>query len=52
MSARGGTSPEVCHADGNEASQNCLRGSWPLDGSVTDQADFIVSAHGARKTHP
>jgi hypothetical protein len=38
--------PEVCHMDGNEASQNYLRQSWPLDGSAASQADFIAGAHG------
>jgi hypothetical protein len=41
-----GLPPEVCHADGNEASQNCLRQSWPLHGSVTSQADFIAGVRG------
>jgi hypothetical protein len=39
--------PEVCNADGNEASQNWLRQSWPHDGSAMSQADFIAGVEGA-----
>jgi hypothetical protein len=42
--------PGVVHMDGNEASQNCLRQSWPLDGPVAEQANFIVGVSATSQT--